>query len=111
MSAKAADTVSATVDATAIYLPSGWRIDVAGARGHHDEVTAAAETASPNAPISVARSDDDAVAPGWFAAALLPPDDERDPPTVVVYGAGFSQVGGIPLSLVTDTCRRGRSTA
>jgi hypothetical protein len=53
----------------------------------------------------------DAVAPGWFAAALLPPDDERDPSTVVVYSAGVSQVGGIPVSLVTATCRRGRSTA
>jgi hypothetical protein len=81
MSANTADTLSATVDATAMYLPGRWRLGVDGARDHHDAVTAAAETSSPNAP------------------------------TVAVCGAGVSQVGGIPRSLVTDTCRRGRSTA
>jgi hypothetical protein len=111
MSANTADTVSATVDATAIYLLGGWRIGVAGARDHHHQGTAPAETASPNAPTGVPRSDDDAAPPGRFAAALLPPDDERDPPSVAVSGAGVSQVGGIPRSLVTDTCRRGRGTA
>jgi hypothetical protein len=83
---------------------------MAGARDHHDEITVAAETASPNAPTGVATSDDDAAAPGWFAGALLPPDDERDPPTVAVYCPGVREVGGIPPSLVTDTCRRGSRT-
>jgi len=110
MSANTADTVSATVDATAIYRPGRWRICVAGARDHHDAVTAAAETASPNAPTGVATSDDDAAAPGWFAVALLPPDDERDPPAVAVYCPGAIEVGGIPPSLVTDTCRQRRRT-
>jgi hypothetical protein len=109
MSANTADTVSATADPTAIYLPGGWRSAVAGARSDHDEVTAAVETASPNAPTGVATSEDDEMAHAGFAAVLLAPDDERDPRTVAIDGAGVIELGGIPPSLLTDACRRGGS--
>jgi hypothetical protein len=109
-SANAADTVSATVDVKAVDLPAGWRSAVAGARDHRDELKAAAEIASPNAPTGVATSDDDEVALESFTAVLVPQDDRYDPHAVAVHCAGAGQVGWTPPSLCADACRQGPGT-
>jgi hypothetical protein len=95
---------------TAVDLPAGWRIGAAGARYHHDEVTAAAEIASPYAPTGVATSDDDEVARGWFTAVLVSEEDTYDPHAVEVSCAGANQVGGVPPRRCADGCRQGPST-
>jgi hypothetical protein len=83
---------------------------VASARDQQDELTAAAEIASPNAPTGVATSDDDEVALGWFSAVLVPQDDEYDPHAVAIYCAGAGQVRWTPRRLCADACRRGPGT-
>jgi hypothetical protein len=108
--ANTADTASATVDVTAVGLPAGWRIGVARAPDHHDEVTAAAEVASPNAPTRVVTSNVDEVPLGWFPGALVPQNNEHGQRAVTVDCAGVNQVGGIPPRLHADACRRGPST-
>jgi hypothetical protein len=109
-SANTADTVSATVNVEAVGLPAGWRIGVAGARCHQDEVKAATEIASPNGPTGVATSDVDEVGLGWFTAVLVPQDNEYEPRAVTVGCAGANQVGRIPPRLHADACRRGANT-
>jgi len=106
-SANTADTVSATVDVKAVDLPAGWRRGVASARDQEDELTAAAEIASPTC---VATSDDDEVALGWFSAVLVPQDDEYDPHAVAVDCAGAGQVDWTPRHLWADARRQGSGT-